>query len=363
MTSKTFVLTGSFFSEQPLATCSKDLNDREGGSGKPTPIPHTNTAYGRRLFFPATGIRGKLRRSARDVIRDSVIARTGKATPFSIEQHYLLTLGGVKSSGSESKSSVAHDAFWRQKNPLLSVFGAGAAGVLGFMAGHLSVGNAICKDDVTEEIFSGARTDEFYRDRQQVSYLSPSDIKSLVMQAEGNRDSSTLRKELKAAEAAAKKAKRQENADVEQAALADITRLTAELESVQEESGASAVSVGMPLAGWKAIPQGQTLEQRMFLQRSNEIELGLLLASLNRFAMMPILGAHTGYGCGMVSGEWSVSETTTSGIKRIGSIRLLPFDRLEIEGEALTSALAAFEQFLATDGDFRIPTIEMENDA
>lgn len=360
---KTYVLTGGFFTEQPIATCSKDLNDREGGSGKPIPVPHTTTAAGRRLYFPATGIRGKLRRCARDVVRDLVIAKTGKTTPFTLDEHYMLTLGGVKGDAASEKASVAHEAYWREKNPLLSIFGAGDAGMLGFVTGHLSVGNAICKDDVEETVFSGARTDEFYRDRVQVSYLSPEDITSLVMRAEGNRDSSSLKKDLKAAEAALKKAKRQGDAEAEAVAQADVQRLEAEIDAVKSESGTGAVSVGMPLAGWKAIPQGQHLDQSMFLQRSNPVELGLLVAALDRFSLAPVLGAHSANGCGLVSGEWSVAEVTANGRRALGAIRVRPFDRLEIDGPELADAMKSFLDHASAHGDFRLPRSEIVENA
>lgn len=360
---KTYTLNGRLFSEQPLATCSKDLNDREGGPGKPIPVPSTTTCDGSRLYFPATGLRGKLRRCSRDVIREHLIAATGNPTPFTLDQHYLLTLGGIKGSAAADKASVAAEAYWRRQNPLLSVFGAGDAGALGFMAGHLSVGNAICQDPVQPVVFSGARTDEFYRDRDQAQFLSGSDLDALVRRSEGNRDASSLKKDLKKAEADLKKAKAARNDEAAQQASEVIARLDAEIAGVQKDTGTGDVSVGMPLAGWRAIPQGQVMDHRMHLLRSSEVELGLLLASLNRFAQAPLLGAHVASGCGLVSGEWEVAEVTAAGRQSLGMIRLQPFDRLVIEGDALQAALDAFTAFLAAGGDFRIPTSEIPSHA
>lgn len=355
---KTFVFVGGLTSVQPLATCSKDLKDREGASDKPTPVPHTATAAGDRLYFPATGIRGKLRRCARNVIRQHLIETTGNKTPFTLDDHYFLTLGGIKGKGATEKSSVAHEAQWREKNPLLSVFGAGDAGFLGFVHGHLSVGNAVCQEPVRPALFNGARTDEFYRDSSQAQFLSEEDVASLVLRAQGNRDSSSVRGELKKAEMALRKSRR--GADENQTASwqEKVDALTAEIADIKSNSGASDVSVGMPLAGYSAIPEGQFLEQRMHLLRSNDIELGLVLASLNAFALEPILGAHAASGCGLVSGRWAVYEVTNKGRELIGNVSFEPFDTLEIEGAALSVAVDAFHNALKGDVDFSVPKAE-----
>ena len=95
-TCRTFVVEGQITAEAPLATCSKDLKDREGRDNTPMPVPTTQTEKGLRLMFPATGIRGALRRRARDVLRATAIAVTGNEKPFSLDQHYFLTLGGSR---------------------------------------------------------------------------------------------------------------------------------------------------------------------------------------------------------------------------------------------------------------------------
>ena len=84
---------------------------------------------GEYLYFPATGIRGALRRAARDVLRQIIIDKTGNPTPLS-RPTLFLTLGGIKGSGDMDRSTVADENHWRNANPLLSLFGAGDAGVL-----------------------------------------------------------------------------------------------------------------------------------------------------------------------------------------------------------------------------------------
>ncbi|MBV8467907.1 MAG: hypothetical protein JO218_18345, partial [Burkholderiales bacterium] len=202
----TYDITGHLFSVQPLATCSKDLRDRAGGPEKPVPVP--SMQFGSEavhLYFPGTGIRGTLRRAARDVLRARESARCGNPKPFSLDQHYLLTLGGIKGVAEANRASVAVEAAWRERNPLLSLFGAGDAGVLGFVEGRLSVGNAICDKPCEPVVFSGARTDDLYRDKAQLAYLSDEDLDSLVARSQGNRSRAALQRQLKDLEGALKR--------------------------------------------------------------------------------------------------------------------------------------------------------------
>jgi hypothetical protein len=353
---RTFVIEGYILSEQPLATCSKDLLESEGADLKPTPVPSTTIGKGRRLMFPGSGLRATLRRAARDVVRKRVIGLTGNAKPFSLDQHYFLTLGGIKGTGKQERGSVAMMAAFRSANPLISMFGAGDAGVLGFVDGNLSVGNAICKEYCDAVIFSGARTDDLYRDRSQIAYLSEADLDALVQRAKGGRARSELAAQIKAMEKEAKKALRTGTAEQESAVREKIRDLEARLKTVKEESGASDVAIGMPLAGWQAIPQGQEMDHRMILRRSSLIELGLLLASLDEFARFPVLGAHYATGCGLVSGEWEIFEVGDEGRRSIGRAGFEPFGKLELDTGKLKEARLAFEQFMVSkDWDFAIP--------
>lgn len=360
---KSYLLIGSIFTEDPLATCSKDLKDREGGDMKPIPVPSIMTRDGKRLMFPATGIRGKIRRMARDVVREAVIEKTGIQKPFSLDQHYLLTLGGVKSSGTSERTTVAMDAAFREANPLVSLFGAGDAGCLGFVAGHLGVNNAICQLPCEGEnaptVMSGARSDDLYRDKTQVSFLSEDDILGLIGQADDNRVRSQLKSEHKALETKHRKLQKANGDATEIQRLAQaIADISAKLEALSKKEGNKDVSVGMPLAGFKAIPQGQVMDHQFKLLGSNEVELGLLLKALQRFSIDPILGAHFATGCGAVSAQWDVFEVDMkTGRKAIGSVSINPFDLADIKGDALESALRAFDVFMASDAaNFSIPT-------
>lgn len=355
-----YAFNGKIVSEQPLATCSKTLADTVA-SGQPLPVPSTMTAKGSRLMFPATGIRGALRRAASDVLLDMERQRTGKEKPLRIDQHYLLRLGGVKDEGSVDKSSVTAEPVWRKKNVLLSLFGAGAAGELGFVSGHLAVGNAICSDPVDPITFSGARTDDFYRDQQQVTYLTEEDVETLVAKATANRGRSAAKSEIARLKTLLGKAERKAiktgNRDEADALRAELNKTEERFSKAKEVSGA--VSVGMPLAGFQAIPQGHDLAHRMFLYRADEVELGCLLAALHRFALWPFVGAHYAVGCGLISATWDVTKVDGKGKSvPLGPVSINPLEGISFENAEFKTALDAFEKWGETAMDLSIPTIK-----
>ena len=353
---RTFIFEGVITAVSPLATCSKDLKDREGKDNQPIPVPSTTTALGKRLMYPSTGIRGALRRRGRDIIRAEAIKATGNNTPFDLDEHYYNTVGGIKGEGAQDRSTVAMEAEWRRRNPLLSLFGAGDAGVLGFVQGRCMIGNAVAQHDIEPVIFSGARTDDFYRDKSQIRFLSEDDIKNLISRAKGGKDRSALQAEIKSVTRERAKAAREGNTERVAEIDAKLNALEAELKAVKDASGTTDVSVGMPLAGWQAIPQDTVMDHRMILARSNEIELGLLVEIIRGFAADPILGAHFANGCGLVSGRWTAYEANLDGRKEIGSISFEPYAGIQITGDILGAAAKAFNDFLGKrEWDFGVP--------
>lgn len=324
-----YIFEGRMVAEQPLATCSaalKEAEEQRRGKGA-LPVPAIMTPKGRRLMFPATGIRGALRRALRDVLRNRLIEKSGSDKPLSLDEHYLLTLGGIKGKGESDRASVATEAEWRERNVLLSLFGAGDAGALGMVQGRLSVGNAICTEVSHAVIFSGARTDDLYRDKEQVAFLSEGDVQSLIARAKGNRDSSVVKRELVATERNLKAAWKANDAGKADELTAKVEALKLEINAIKSESGASDNSVGMPLAGWEAIPAGASMDHRFILAGATEAELGAFLAALGEFSVMPTIGAHFAAGCGLVSGEWEVFKTQSGqGKVSLGKVLLEPFN-------------------------------------
>lgn len=352
----TYQLVGTVQAVQPLATCSKDLADRQGGTNQPIPIPTITTFKGgqlhHQLYFPASGFRGKLRRSAVAAVRDALIKATGKPHPFTLDEHFLLTLGGVKGGGSMARISMKAEADWLSRNPLLSVFGAGDGGDLGFVRGQLNVGNCFCDPSLQATIFSGARTDDLYRDKFLGRYLSDADLDQLVSRAESNRKNSGLKADLKSLTARMKTAIKAGELATAEALQAEITALEAEKSSEN--------SIGMPLSGYKAIPPSAEMAHKLMLTRvTSPHQLGLLLAGFNYLSRDPVLGAHGAQGCGEIAFSYEVFEVLDGKRQSIGTIRGGDFVDCEIEGERLRAVHDGFmNDLMAGKFDFSIPEVK-----
>lgn len=354
MTQNTYIFRGKIQAVEPLSTASKDLVDQGKkiyGANSPTPVPSFDTADGQRLYFPATGLRGTLRRALRDILRDNLISRGSKG--LLLDEHYFLTLGGIKGSGAEQRSTVAMEQEWRKRNVLLSLFGAGDAGVLNFVTGISAVGNAICTTNSKPMTLSGTRTDDLYRDRKGLSYLVDSEINELIQRSEGNAKASAIRKEIGAKEVALRKAKR--NDDDTTQIEADLSELNTKLDKTLKDSKASSVSVGMPLAGYQAIPPMSIMDHTLKLFNATPQELGAMLATLDKFSLNPVVGAHKSSGCGEIKAQYEVLKITDSGPVLIGKIALGGFDRMTAteQTDEYTTAVQAFNDYLTSD-DFDI---------
>ena len=124
---RTFVIEGNHPQRATFGyLLKKDLLEMEGADLKPTPVPHRPpSARGGCSCFPVLDCAplSAVRRATSCAKR--VIGLTGNAKPFSLDQHYFLTLGGIKGSGKLERGSVAMMAAFRSGNPLISMFGAG----------------------------------------------------------------------------------------------------------------------------------------------------------------------------------------------------------------------------------------------
>jgi CRISPR type IV-associated protein Csf2 len=105
-------------------------------------------------YFPASAIRGALRRAARNVLFDYI-----KDKKWGLELHRLLTIGGVSSSGPEGDININAIQAFRKNNPLISLFGATSGPNNPWIEGRLSVGHAIPSDPFQPSIITGIRTD------------------------------------------------------------------------------------------------------------------------------------------------------------------------------------------------------------
>lgn len=352
----TYIIKGTISSVEPLATASKDLVDsgkKLYGANSPVPVPSFDTETGKRLYFPASGLRGALRRRLRDVLRDNLIAR-GKPGLL-LDEHYFLTLGGIKGSGAEQRSTVKMEEEWRKRNVLLSLFGAGDAGVLNFVTGKSSVGNALCGIETKPMVISGARTDDLFRNREGLEYLVDSEVSELIARAEGNTKASAIRKEITKLELDLRKAKRE---DLDTTAIdSELKKLNENLEKTLKASNASSVSVGMPLAGFQAIPPFASMEHTIKLFAATPVELGAMLEALNRLSLNPTIGAHKAVGCGEIKAEYELCRVSEAGLLGIAKIRVGGFVPMQVnpavDNDELEEAGRAFQDYLEGD-DFDV---------
>ncbi len=351
----TYIIKGTIESVQPLATASKDLVDfgkKVYGANTPVPVPSFDNESGKHLYFPATGLRGALRRALRDVLRNNLIERGGNG--LLLDEHYLLTLGGIKGSGAEQRSTVKMEEEWRKRNVLLSLFGAGDAGVLNFVSGKSSVSNAICSNSVKPMNISGARTDDLFRNREGLSFLVDSEVNELIARAEGNSKASAIRKQISAKEVELRKAKR-EDMDVS-GIEAELSTLNEKLEKTLKDSNASSVSVGMPLAGFQAIPPFTAMDHSIKLFNATETELGGMLAALNRLSLNPIIGAHRAVGCGEIKANYEVFKVGEQDLELVMTLDVGGFIPMKVRtcnSDVFETASQAFAAYLRSD-DFDI---------
>ena len=292
------------------------------------------TAY--TAYFPAAGIRGILRRMARNAVAEAA------GHPWDIETHSALTIGGVKGAGTESSIDLKGGQALRQRYVIQSVFGQSAGLGASWVAGKLSVGFAVPETPLMPDVVTGVRFDDLTRNPDEGAFLTPEDYDRLTDLADAERTSTRLRAEKKKLERkvrAEKKAGNDAQADELQARIAAIEKEMASLDGLVRAN----VSVLMPLSGYEVIPPGTPLQHRMILRNADEAELGVLIRALEEFAKDPQLGAHAAHGCGIVRGEWRV---TVDG-QDLGVLHVKPFEGLSIDGEALSDlcdrAKSAFE--------------------
>lgn len=353
----TLILTGTVESQSPISivppSWSKKTPDRT-----PMMIPKMpRLVEGRYIdvpYIPATTLRGRIRRCARDVVRDAVIAKTGNPKPFDLDTAYFLTLGGIKDKGSEDKRTVALEQQWRNQNPLLSLFGSGAP----FVEGRASIGNAVPAIAVPIMAVDGVRSDDFRRSPNEIRFLNDADVSELIRRQTGNQTRSAVNADLKTL----KRSLKNTTGDEREALVAKIAATEAELDAQEKSTGA--VSVGMPLSGYEAIPPNVQMQHRMRLTNVTLEEIGLFLAALNRFALHPIVGAHASVGGGEISAQWSVEQVESTGRKKLGTLSLYPFEPLSIDAtdNVLMQASTAWADAAKTD-KYDFSAIKSEKDS
>tara|TARA_R100000322_G_scaffold151599_2_gene109011 strand:+ start:3141 stop:4040 length:900 start_codon:yes stop_codon:yes gene_type:complete len=283
------------------------------------------------------------------MIRRAVLKKTGNATPWSVDTHYMLTQGvdtTNKVIDEKNQGLIGNEESLRRDNPFLSLFGRWK------LPGHLGIDNAIPETlDCLYVEGRGVRSNDFVRDPGQAQFLTTDDAQRLkrIIEQDGlaaiassdiDVQIKELRREIRALKDPDEKGEIKEQ----------IRTLEEQKNSVKAAKEGSREVIQRPLEGFEAILPGTRMKHRMLLQNADQIELGLMLASLKEFARSPYVGGHRSLHCGEVSASWQVSYWPEDGDPVSAGSIVLSANQFEIIDEnnekLLSGALYAWDSAL-----------------
>ena len=337
----TIRLVGHLRADSPLATSPPRTptvtRALDTAAEPPLPIPRVSrTINGVRVlvpYFPASGLRGKLRRSCEEVIRFGL--GSDGASPFGLDDYRFLAQGGIKGSDPEEKIDIAGVAAQRAANPQIALFGAAVP----WTSGALVVSDAVPADGNTvADVVTGARRDDFLRRPEKLAILSLEQRQLWLERAASSTLGSREKQRLKAIGVKLSKAGSRAERDALESEQTEIKQASATIKKT--------VPVNLPLSGYEVIPAETQLEHSFVLRFVTEDEAGLFFAGLQRFALDPFVGAHIAQGCGRVSGVWhaSIRAGQALSFEELGTVEMRGF-----VGLALPSRLEAMKiAFLAS---------------
>lgn len=275
------------------------------------------------VYFPATSLRGAIRRAGRNMIRRAVIKQTGKQTPWSVDTHYMLTQGvdtTNRTLNEKTAGVIGVEHQLRDANPFLSLFGRWK------LPGHLGIDNAIPENtDCVYVEGRGARSNDFTRDPEQIQFLSTDEALRLKRILEQDALAAEETGEIDQQIKQLKKDLRSENdSDEKEEIKHQIDELEARRKAVKGAKEGAQESIQRPLEGFEAIIPGTRLMHSMSVENASLLELGLFLACLREFSRKPRVGGHRNLNCGEIKAEWAVRywpEDAPSAIE-VGVVKL-----------------------------------------
>ena len=334
-------LVGHLRADSPLATSPPRTptvtRSLDPAAEPPLPLPRVSrNINGVRVlvpYFPASGLRGKLRRSCEEVIRYA-LAGDG-VSPFGLDDYRFLAQGGIKGSDPEEKVDVAGVAAQRAANPQRALFGAAGP----WTSGALVVSDAVpANGDTVADVVTGARQDDFLRRPEKLAILTLEQRQLWLERAVASTLGSKEKQRLKAISLKISNPNNLSEQDIMKSEQVEAKRSAATIKKT--------VPVNLPLSGYEVIPAETHLEHSFVLRFVTEDEAGLFFAGLERFALDPFVGAHVAQGCGQVSGCWRASIRWGQGLsfEDLGTVEMRPF-----VGLALPSRLDEMKvQFLSS---------------
>ena len=203
------------------------------------------------------------------------------------------------------------------------MFGAGSSGI-GWIHSRLDVGAAIPAEPVEPIVLNGVRRDATL-DPILLEILDEDEVGKVLAGMNANRirsQKASEARDIKRRISSARKAG-QDTLELERS-LEEAEQAVEEAEKAQADILGSDVSLLLPLPGYEAIPAGTVLNHRMFLKNVSDVQLGLFMVGLARFAEDPRFGAHRAHGCGQVCMEYRVKRIEGSSAHPVGDLSIDP---------------------------------------
>jgi CRISPR type IV-associated protein Csf2 len=343
-TARKIRFTGDIVAVSPLtiSTFGKDVNKDYPGIPMLTVVEES---AGKSLLptIPGYNFKGALRRRAIDVVRDA-LAKAGVTDAIDLDTYYLNALGGVKGTGSEDVRNILRMRALREANPILGLFGAALPH---FMHGCLSVSFATTQPefyDLYNE--KGMRIDDV---RRRAALLDELAGNATATYAEYVSDRKEVREQKSKVESFAKKlaeARKAGDLAAKAALEAEQKAEQKKLDKLKDDAGAQ-IMRPIPRAG---VTPGSQFTQTMTLASPTDAELGLMLASLKRFAANCRLGGLESAGFGVIRAAWTIEEIDLETLehKRLGHIRIGDCEyEASLDHPTLAAAVAAWGAFAA----------------
>ena len=312
----TWLFTGTITTREPLACSPPGHLGRDKCALLPRMTVPTPAGPLDTVFLPGSTIRGRYRHAAADVCLE-------RERPVSFERYLALKVGGVKGTAQERRVGLLERDAFREAQPLLSLFGAGASGI-GWIHGRLDVGAALPAEPAEPVVMTGTRGDTT-RDPILFEVLNEEERERVVRGLEANGERSRVAARGRSLKRQLARAERAGEDDSEpRRALEAVRELEGKAASAQSELLGSDVSLLLPLAGYEAIPLGTVLNHRMFFRHVSEGEMHLFMAGLVRFAEDPRFGARRAHGCGRVAVEYAVKRLDGVHARNAGEVSIDP---------------------------------------
>ena len=328
---ETYLFTGTITTRQPLAFSPPDHQDQDRKSLLPRMTISTAAGPMNTAFVSGSTIRGKLRHACADVYLEREKHRKKRVD---YERYLELKVGGVKGSSDEGRVDLRERKEFLEGEPFMDLFGAGSSGI-GWIHSRLDVGAAVPADPVEPIVLKGVRRDASM-DPILLEILDEDEIARVLEGMNANRTRSQKAEEVRGIRRQIGRARKTEHDTAElERQLKEAEQAVEDARKAQSDILGSDVSLLLPLPGYEAIPSGTVLNHRMFLKNVSELQMGIFMAGLARFAEDPRFGAHRAQGCGQVCVEYQVKRITGVSARPIGDVSIDP-DRWDDDESSLS---------------------------